>query len=114
MNGLAAAPPKIGCINGVSTSKNPFPSNILLIPDIIFVLFTNVSLTSLFIIRSTYLFLYLVSISVSPWNFSGNDLIFLQSRVTTEALIVSSPVEVRKSFPSTPMISPTPIFFTRA
>ena len=61
MNGLAAAPPKIGCINGVSTSKNPLLSSILLIPEIIFVLFTNVSLTSLFIIRSTYLFLYLVS-----------------------------------------------------
>ena len=39
---------------------------------------------------------------------------FLQSKVTTEALIVNSPVEVRKSVPSTPIISPTPIFLTKA
>ena len=72
----------------------------------------KVSLTSLFIIKSTYLFLSLVSTSVNPWNFSGRALKFLESNSNELALKVSSPVLVMKISPSTPIISPTPIFLT--
>ena len=105
--GLAAAPPKIGCIKGVSTSKNPLSSRYFLTAFIIWVLLIKVSLTSGFIIKSTYLFLYLISTSVNPWYFSGRDLTFLVRRLIDLTLKVNSSVWVTNNSPSTPIISPT-------
>ena len=53
--GGAAAPPAFDTSIGVSTSRNPCPSRYLLIALMIFDLLINVSLDSMFIMRSTYL-----------------------------------------------------------
>ena len=106
INGLAVAPPDIVFNTGVSTSKNPFSSNIFLISLIIWLLFLNVSFTSGFIIKSTYLCLYLKSTSFNPWNFSGNGLNDFDSSVTSFACTEISSVLVLNTNPVIPMISP--------
>ena len=105
-NGLAVAPPAIVFSTGVSTSKYPFSSSIFLISVIIFVLIIKVSLTSGFIIKSTYLCLYLSSVSFKPWNFSGNGLKDFASSITFLACIEISPVFVLNTKPVIPIISP--------
>ena len=62
---------------------------------------------SSFIIKSTYLRLYLSSLSVNPWNFSGKGLKALVKCVYSKHLTVGSPVCVNITFPLTPTISPT-------
>jgi hypothetical protein len=52
MKGLAVAPPGMGCIMGVSTSRNPLFSRKERIPETTALLFLNTSLTSGLAIRS--------------------------------------------------------------
>lgn len=66
MNGLAVAPPKIGCIMGVSTSMKFLLVNYSLINCNILDLVTNILWFSGLQIKSKYLFLYLVSLLVKP------------------------------------------------
>ena len=106
MNGRAVAPPDIVFNIGVSTSRYPFSSNILLISAIIWLLFLNVSFTSGFIIKSTYLCLYLKSTSFSPWNFSGNGLNDFESNTTSLACTDISSVLVLNTKPVIPIKSP--------
>ena len=106
INGLAVAPPDIVFNIGVSTSKYPFSSNILLISVIILLLVSKVFFTSGFIIKSTYLCLYLKSGSFNPWNFSGNGLNDFESNVTSFACTEISSVLVLNTKPVIPIISP--------
>lgn len=66
----------------------------------------KVSLTSGLTIKSTYLCLYLKSVSFSPWNFSGNGFKDFVSNVTSFAWIDISPVRVLNTKPVIPIISP--------
>ena len=72
----------------------------------ILLLVSKVFFTSGFIIKSTYLCLYLKSGSFSPWNFSGNGLNDLESNVTSFACTEISSVLVLNTKPVIPMISP--------
>ena len=63
-------------------------------------------LLSSFIIKSTYLLLYLSSISVSPWNFSGSGFKAFTRWVYSKHFNVTSPVLVFITRPVTPTISP--------
>ena len=56
----------------------------------------NTSLDSSFMIRSTYLWRYLVSVSVNPWNFSGSGFKLLDNKITSSAWIDFSPVFVAR------------------
>jgi len=66
INGLAVAPPKIGCIIGVSTSIKFILVNYSRMNWSIFERVINVLWFSGLQIKSKYLFLYLVSLLVSP------------------------------------------------
>ena len=74
MKGLAEAPVKRVVSTGVSTSMKSLVDRNVLIAFKICGLIKATRLESSFIIRSRYLLLYLSSISVKPWNFSGNGL----------------------------------------
>ena len=106
INGLAAAPPAIVFNIGVSTSKYPLLSKYAFTSLIILLLNINVSLTSGFTIKSTYLCLYLKSTSFNPWNFSGNGLNDFESNVTSFACTEISSVLVLNTKPVIPIISP--------
>ena len=90
------------------------PSRKLRISLIICDLFTNVSLTSGFTIRSTYLCLYLWSVLVRPWYFSGSTWRLLVRRVISDTWIDISPFCVRNTSPLTPTISPISNFLNAA
>ena len=105
-NGRAAAPPGIGCIIGVSTSRNPWPIMYARIAWIRRLRTANVRRASSLVIRSRYRWRYFCSWSARPWNFSGSGRSDLARSRTLEALTVSSPVRVLKSVPSTPRMSP--------
>ena len=96
----------MGCNTGVSTSRKPFSSNILLIIVITLERNINVSLDFVFVIKSTYLRRYLSSISVSPWNFSGKGLSALDRWVNFVTRILNSSVLVFIIVPLIPTISP--------
>ena len=63
-------------------------------------------LASSFIIKSTYLLLYLSSLSVKPWNFSGSGLKDFVRSTTSFAWIEISSVLVLNTNPLIPIISP--------
>ena len=107
INGLAVAPPAWVWSIGVSTSRKPWPVKYSLIFWIIKLLFLKVSRTSSFIIISRYLFLYLVSVSWRPWNFSGKGWSDFVKSLRSTALIESSPLGVLLIVPVKPAMSPT-------
>ena len=106
IKGLALAPVSTGVNTGVSTSTNPSLSIKDWMHLIIFGLVKAIFLDSSFIIKSTYLLLYLSSTSVKPWNFSGSGFKALTKCVYSRHLIVTSPVLVFMILPLTPTISP--------
>ena len=106
INGLATAPPGIGCIIGVSTSIKSLSFNELLIDSTTLVLSIKTFLDSSLLIKSKYLCLYLVSISAKPLNLSGIGLMDLVNKITLDASIVNSSVLVLNNLPSTPIMSP--------
>ena len=69
-------------------------------------------LASSFMIKSTYLLLYLSSISLKPWNFSGKGRNAFVKCVYSLTLIEHSPVFVINTVTLTPMISPISPFLT--
>ena len=105
INGLAASPVATVVSIGVSTSKYPSSSNILLSSFIILLLLINVSLTSGFTIKSKYLCLYLNSVSFKPWNFSGSGLKDFVRSTTSLACTDISSVLVLNTKPFIPIIS---------
>ena len=114
INGLAAAPPGIGCKIGVSTSTKPSFSSEDLIDEIILDLFKNVSLTWLLTIRSTYRCLYLnsgelnssyVLPSLSVFG-RGRGFKDLDNNLKSLTKIVISPTLVLNNSPSIPIMSP--------
>ena len=73
-NGLALAPVNNVVSTGVSTSvKSLFPKKVR-IADKICGLINATFIDSSFMIKSKYLLLYLSSLSIKPWNFSGKGL----------------------------------------
>ena len=113
-NGLAVAPPGIGCNIGVSTSRYSLLFKNSRILFVIWVLLINVSLTSELTIKSTYLWRYLSSGSLnssyklpSLSSFGrGNGLRDFESNLKFLTKTVFSPTFVSNKFPSTPIISP--------
>ena len=114
IKGLALAPPGSVCKIGVSTSRYPLLLRKSLIRLIILVLFMKVSLTCGFTIKSTYLCLYLCSVSLNSSYVFPSESSFgrgkgrkdLFNKVKSLTKTVFSPTFVVKSSPFMPMISP--------
>ncbi len=75
-------------------------------PLIILLRIKNVSFISGLTIKSTYLCLYLISISFNPWNFSGSVCNDFDKSLISMALTDISSVLVLNTSPFTPTISP--------
>jgi len=105
-NGVAIPPAAMGTSIGVSTSINPISSIKRLMDDTNLLLdladFIAVSLA----IKSRYLCLYLVSVSVSPCHFSGRGRKALQMICNFDACADIWSVRVRNIVPLTPIQSP--------
>ena len=106
LNGLAAAPPAIMFIIGVSTSTKSKSFKKFLRYWMILALVLKISLVLLFTIKSRYLYLYLVSWSLSPWISVGSMCKQAESNWTFPGAIDNSPALVLPGLPVTPMISP--------
>ena len=81
--------------------------------EIIFALFTKISLTSSLAIKSKWRLRKRTSVSCMPWNFSGMGLTAFEISSTLVALIVFSFVWVKNILPLTNTKSPTAICFLK-
>ncbi len=106
MKGRAIAPPAIGCIIGVSTSRYPRPVMNSRIAATMRPRVSNVRRESGLTMRSRYRWRYRISTSVRPCHFSGSGSRHLQRKCNRVAQIVNSLVFVRNRRPSTPTQSP--------
>ena len=105
-NGVAIPPAAMGTSIGVSTSINPFSSINRLIEDTNLLLDLADSIAASFAIKSRYLCLNLVSVSVSPCHFSGRGRKALQIMWNSDAWADIWPVRVRNIAPWIPIQSP--------
>ncbi len=105
-NGLALAPPGIGCSMGVSTSMKPLAIMKARMEPSASLRARKRLRAASSVIRSTYRWRYLTSWSVMPWNLSGSGRSDLVSRRSLVTRTVSSPARVMNSVPSAARMSP--------
>ena len=112
--GRAVAPPGIGCITGVSTSRKPRASRKARIVWMSRLRSRKTSRTPALTRRSTYRRRYRVSTSRRPCHFSGKGRTDFERKVQALTWTVSSPVRVRIRSPVTPTKSATSSSVKRA
>ena len=106
INGLALAPVNNVVSTGVSTSVKSLLPKKVRIAERIWGLMNATFIDSSFMIKSKYLLLYLSSLSVKPWNFSGKGLKDFVKCSYVWASIDNSPLCVLITRPVIPTISP--------
>ena len=107
VNGRAAAPPAMACSVGPSTSTNRSPASVLRIDWTIFVRRRNRSSDALGVDQVEVAHpLAQLGIAAGPCAWPAASRSTCERKCSCSAKMVSSPVFVRRSSPSTPMMSP--------